>query len=70
MPAPPAYELDATGAGDIFAPIFFSRFHASGDPWIAAETGIRLAAASVTRSGLSSTPTPDEVRDALGREGS
>ena len=70
MPAPPAHELDATGAGDIFAPIFFSRFHASGDPWIAAETAIRLATASVTRSGLSSTPTPDEVRDALGREGS
>jgi len=70
LPAPPANELDATGAGDIFAPVFFSRFHASGDPWHAAETAIRLATASVTRFGIASAPTPEEVRDALRREGS
>jgi len=70
MPAPPANELDATGAGDVFAPAFFSRYHSLGDPWMAAETAIRLATASVGRSGLSGTPTPDEVQDALRREGS
>ena len=70
MPAPPTKELDPTGAGDIFAPTFFSRFHAMGDPWIATETAIRLATASVTRPGLAGTPTPDQVRDALRREGS
>jgi len=70
LPAPPANEVDATGAGDIFAPVFFSRFHASGDPWHAAATAIRLATASVTRFGIASAPTPEEVRDALGREGS
>ena len=70
LPAPSAHELDATGAGDIFAATFFSRIHASGDPWAAAETAIRLATASVTRPGLSGTPTSDEVQNALGREGS
>jgi len=70
MPAPTANELDATGAGDIFAPVFFSRFHALGDPWIAASTAIRLATASVGQSGLSGAPTPEAVQDALRREGS
>lgn len=70
MPAPLANEMDATGAGDVFAPAFFSRYQSLGDPWIAAETAIRLATASVGRSGLSGTPTAVEVQDALRREGS
>ncbi len=70
MPAPLANEMDATGAGDVFAPAFFSRYQSLGDPWIAAQTAIRLATASVGRSGLSGTPTAVEVQDALRREGS
>lgn len=68
--APSVDELDATGAGDIFAATFFSRFHASGNPWTATETAIRLATISVTRSGISGAPTSNEVRVALRQEGS
>ncbi len=70
FPAPPTDEIDATGAGDIFAAIFFSRLLASGDVWTAAETAVRLASASVTRTGLDSAPTNAEAEAALQREGS
>jgi hypothetical protein len=66
--APSTDEIDATGAGDIFAAAFFSRLHSSGNPWMAAETAIQLATASVSRSGLSGAPTPGEVQDTLSRE--
>jgi sugar/nucleoside kinase (ribokinase family) len=70
FPAPPTDEIDATGAGDIFAAIFFSRLHALGDPWSAAETAVGLASASVTRTGLDGAPTTAEAEAALQREGS
>ena len=63
-------ENDATGAGDIFAATFFSRLHASGDAWAAAETAVRLASTSVTRLGLIGAPSASEVKAALEQEGS
>ena len=69
LQVPQVSELDATGAGDIFAAAFFSRFHATGNPWTSATTAIRLAAISVTRAGLAGAPTPEEARTALRLEG-
>jgi len=68
FPAHPTDELDATGAGDIFAATFFSRFIASGNAWSAAETAVSLASASVTRSGLDGAPTTAEAEAALVKE--
>lgn len=58
---PPVDELDATGAGDIFAAAFFSRFHQTKDPWEAARFAVNLAAHSVTRAGLNGIPTKAEI---------
>jgi sugar/nucleoside kinase (ribokinase family) len=55
-------ELDPTGAGDIFAAAFFIRLHQTQDPWEAARMANTLAASSVTRAGLDSIPTAEEVR--------
>ena len=66
---PDTRELDATGAGDIFAAAFFSRLYRTDNPWTSAKTAIQLAAVSVTRKGLSGVPTPEEVQNALLQEG-
>jgi sugar/nucleoside kinase (ribokinase family) len=48
--APAVAEVNATGAGDIFAAAFFIRLHQTGgDPWLAAEFANALAAQSVTQ---------------------
>ncbi len=70
FPTRPTEEKDATGAGDIFAAIFFSRLQASGDPWTAAEMAVRLATASVIKSGLAGTPSVAEAEAALQRTSS
>ena len=59
--APVVSEVDATGSGDIFAAAFFVWLKHSGDPWAAARFANCVAARSVTREGLSGTPTADEV---------
>jgi len=60
--APPAVtELDATGAGDIFAASFFCALQRGRDPWAAARFANCIAAQSVTRLGLSGTPNREEV---------
>jgi sugar/nucleoside kinase (ribokinase family) len=46
--APVVVEVNATGAGDIFAAAFFIRLHQTGNPWLAAEFANQLAAQSVT----------------------
>ncbi len=60
--APIIREVDATGAGDIFAAAFFTRLHATRDPWEAARFATRLASFSVTRSGLDGIPTAEEAQ--------
>lgn len=61
FPAFPVAELDPTGAGDVFAAVFFVRLWQGDDPYAAARLANCVAAASVTRQGLSGTPTPEEV---------
>jgi sugar/nucleoside kinase (ribokinase family) len=58
---PPEDEIDATGAGDIFATSFFIRMHETHDPWESARFATLIASRSITRIGLSSVPTPEEV---------
>lgn len=61
FPAPVVDEVDPTGAGDVFAAAFFLYLQRSGDLWQSARFANRIAADSVTRTGLASTPTPDEL---------
>lgn len=62
---PVVTEVDATGAGDIFAAAFFTRLYATRDPWEAARFATQLASYSVTRLGLEGVPTPAEVEACL-----
>jgi len=61
FPAPAVHEVDPTGVGDIFAAAFFVRLQRCGDPWTAARFANCVAACSVTRAGLSGTPSAEEV---------
>ena len=63
--SPVVPEVDPTGAGDIFAAAFFTRLYATRDPWEAARFATRIAAISVTRTGLEAIPTADEIKDCL-----
>lgn len=65
VPAPRVEVQDPTGAGDIFAAAFLARLYATGNPVSAAQFATTLASASVTRVGLASIPTPDEIKQAL-----
>ena len=60
--APEMKEVDATGAGDIFAAAFFIRLQLTRDPWDAARFATQLSAHSVTRIGLDGIPTPEEIQ--------
>ena len=63
--APLVEEIESTGSGDIFAACFFIRLFQTRDPWEAARFANQLAAASVTRIGLSSVPMAEEIETAL-----
>ncbi len=63
--APSLEEVDATGAGDIFAAAFFWRLYVTRDPWAAARFATHLASFSVKRSGLNGIPTQDEIQSCL-----
>ena len=63
--APQMTEVDATGAGDIFAAAFFWRYHVTRDPWAAARFATRLASFSVARRGLEGIPTREEIQTSL-----
>ncbi|MCS7283312.1 MAG: PfkB family carbohydrate kinase, partial [Anaerolineae bacterium] len=67
LPAFPAQEVDPTGAGDIFAAILFARLWLGDPPVRAARLANCIAALSVTRPGLSGTPTPEEIHRCLER---
>jgi sugar/nucleoside kinase (ribokinase family) len=58
-------EVDPTGAGDIFAAVYFALCQATGDPFAAAEPAVALASASVERQNLASIPTPAEAQAVL-----
>ena len=63
---PPAMkEVDATGAGDVFAASFFVRLFQTRDPWEAGRFATLLAAYSVTRVGLAGIPTAGEIEECL-----
>jgi sugar/nucleoside kinase (ribokinase family) len=61
FPAPSVNEVDPTGAGDIFATAFFLSLQRCGDSSAAARFANCVAAGSVTRVGLDSTPRPAQV---------
>jgi sugar/nucleoside kinase (ribokinase family) len=63
--APETQEIDATGAGDIFAAAFFIRLLTTQDPWEAARFATQLSARSVTRVGLEGIPTAEEVQKCM-----
>jgi sugar/nucleoside kinase (ribokinase family) len=53
IPAPNVTQVEPTGAGDIFAAAFLSRYAQNGrNPWQAAEFANHIAAQSVTQIGL------------------
>jgi len=61
--APSVTEVDATGAGDVFAAAFFIRLSLTHDPWEAARFATLMASISVTRAGLKGIPTQQEVEE-------
>ena len=63
--APQVREVDATGAGDVFAAAFFIRLHATRDPWEAARFATLIASYSITRPGLEGIPTQSEIESSL-----
>ena len=63
--APSLEEVDATGAGDIFAAAFFWRLYMTRDPWAAARFATHLASFSVKRRGLDGIPTREEIQTCL-----
>ncbi len=63
--APSVREVDATGAGDIFAAAFFFRYLTTRDPWEAARFATLLASHSVEREGLAGIPTRLEIEQSM-----
>ncbi len=61
--APELPEVDATGAGDVFAAAFFIRLLATRDPWEAARFATLVASRSIMRVGLDGIPTPREIEE-------
>jgi hypothetical protein len=64
FPAPREAVVDPTGAGDIFAAVFFLRLKETGDAWEAGRLAVALASLSVTRPGLAGVPTKAEILEA------
>lgn len=62
---PQVEEVDATGAGDVFATAFFVRLNQTRDPWEAGRFATQLAAYTVTRVGLAGIPTAGEIQESL-----
>ncbi|MFC2028731.1 PfkB family carbohydrate kinase [Chloroflexota bacterium] len=63
--APEMEEVDATGAGDIFAAAFFIRLLNTRDPWEAARFATCIASRSVSRPGLEGIPRKEEIDEVL-----
>jgi sugar/nucleoside kinase (ribokinase family) len=63
--APEVNEVDATGAGDIFAAAFFIRLLHTQDPWEATRFATLVATCSVTRPGLDGIASPREIKECM-----
>ena len=63
--SPVVQEVDATGAGDVFAACFFTRLYQTRDPWEAGRFATILAAHTVERVGLAGIPTTREIDECL-----
>jgi len=63
--APEVKEVDATGAGDVFAAAFFIRLFSTRDPWEATRFATLLATCSITRLGLEGIATPREIEECM-----
>jgi sugar/nucleoside kinase (ribokinase family) len=66
VPAPAVPVVDATGAGDVFAGVFMTILHRTGDVRRATEVATEIATISVTRPGLEGIATPEDIQRALG----
>lgn len=61
----PAREVDATGAGDVFAAAFLVHYNRDGDPWLAAEVATCAASLSIEGRGWSTVPDTATLAAAL-----
>ncbi len=61
----PSREVDATGAGDVFAAAFMACYRTEGDPWQAAEAAACAAALSVGAEGWAAVPDATTLARAL-----
>jgi 1D-myo-inositol 3-kinase len=60
-----AHEVDATGAGDVFAAAFMIHYHCHGDPWRAGGVATCAAALSVEGEGWSTIPDATTLEAAV-----
>jgi 1D-myo-inositol 3-kinase len=61
----PTREVDATGAGDVFAATFLIHYQADGDPWDAAAAASCAASLSVEAGGVAAVSDRDTLDAAL-----
>jgi sugar/nucleoside kinase (ribokinase family) len=60
-----ARQVDATGAGDVFAATWLVRYRTSGDPWDAAEAAACAASLAVEAEGWAGVPDAAALEAAL-----
>jgi len=65
VPAIPAQELDPTGAGDVFAAAFLSRYVETDDVWQAALFAAAAASVSLEAPGTAAIPSRQQVEERL-----
>jgi 1D-myo-inositol 3-kinase len=65
VPPRRARQVDATGAGDVFAATWLVRYRVSGDPWEAAEAATCAASLAVEAEGWSGVPDAAALDAAL-----
>lgn len=66
-PRPARHEVDATGAGDVFAATFLALYHREGNPWEAAEAAACAASLAVEGEGWTTVPDAATLAAELAR---